>query len=140
MRAAQPMEKKARVRQLARPDNPYSAGHDLVRTALVLGYACLLAWAIRRQAIAFEFAFATALMSIAAFLAYATDKHAAQTGRWRIPEANLHVLELLGGWPGALFSQRVLRHKTCKAGYRVVFRMMLGMNLAATIAWIYWKS
>lgn len=127
------------MREPVMPGNSYSTGHDLMRATLVLGYGCLLGWAIRRQMLPFEFAFVPAIMSIVTFMAYAADKHASQTGRWRIPEANLHLLELLFGWPGALFSQRVLRHKIRKAGYRAVFWMMVALNLGATIAWIYWK-
>ena len=31
-------------------------------------------------------------------LAYYVDKRAARKGDWRVPEANLHTLEFLGGW------------------------------------------
>jgi uncharacterized membrane protein YsdA (DUF1294 family) len=33
----------------------------------------------------------------------------------------LHLLELLGGWPGAFIAQRRLRHKCSKRQYQVVF-------------------
>ena len=127
------------MRRPVMPRNPYSTGYDLMRATLVLGYGCLLGWAIQRRMLPFGFAFVPAIMSIVTFMAYAADKHASQTGRWRIPEANLHLLELLFGWPGALFSRRVLRHKIRKAGYRAIFWMMVALNLGATIAWIYWK-
>ena len=141
MRAAQPVPKaKNTGRKPVMPGNPYSTGYDLVRATLVLGYGCLLGWAIRRQMLPLEFAFVPAVMAIVTFMAYAADKHASRTGRWRIPEANLHLLELLFGWPGALFSQRMLRHKTRKAAYRIAFWMMVALNLGATVAWIYWKS
>ena len=39
------------------------------------------------------------LISPITFIAYALDKRAASLGRLRTPEATLHVLELLGGWP-----------------------------------------
>lgn len=138
MRAAQPVRKAGALPR--KPDNPYSGSHDLVRVAMVLGYACLLDWAIRRQLLPFEFVFVPAIMGTLTFMAYAADKHAAQSGRWRIPETNLHLLELLCGWPGALFAQRVLRHKSRKPGYRIAFWMMVALNLGAMIAWIYWKS
>lgn len=57
------------------------------------------------------------LMSLIAFLAYYLDKRAARLDRPRTPEATLHVLELLGGWPGALLAQRLIRHKNAKVGY-----------------------
>ena len=141
MRAAQPARKaKTPARKPNKQDHPYTPRHDVMRAALVLGYVALLAWAIARGLLPFESTFVPVLMGIVTFMAYAADKHLAQSGRWRIPEANLHLLELLCGWPGALFAQRVLRHKTRKTRYRVVFWMMVLLNLGATLAWIYWKS
>ena len=61
------------------------------------------------------------LMSLITFAVYYLDKRAARLGRPRTPEATLHVLELLGGWPGALLAQRLIRHKNAKIGYLVVF-------------------
>jgi uncharacterized membrane protein YsdA (DUF1294 family)/cold shock CspA family protein len=48
-------------------------------------------------------------MSAITFLAYALDKSAAQRQAQRTPESTLHVLSLLGGWPGALLAQQYLR-------------------------------
>lgn len=55
------------------------------------------------------------------FLAYGFDKAAARSGRWRTPENTLHVLSLLGGWPGALMAQNRFRHKTKKEAFRSLF-------------------
>ena len=49
------------------------------------------------------------LMSLITFAVYYLDKRAARLGRPRTPEVTLHVLELLGGWPGALLAQRLER-------------------------------
>ena len=46
--------------------------------------------------------------SLFAFAVYAWDKSAAQNGEWRTQESTLHLLALIGGWPGALFAQNVL--------------------------------
>jgi uncharacterized membrane protein YsdA (DUF1294 family)/cold shock CspA family protein len=62
-----------------------------------------------------------AVMSLFAFAAYDADKRKAQAGAWRTPEATLHLLEFLGGWPGALIAQRRFRHKTRKTEYQAVF-------------------
>ena len=59
------------------------------------------------------------LLSMITFIAYAIDKSAAQAGRWRTAEASLHLLALLGGWPGALLAQQTLRHKSKKGSFRV---------------------
>ena len=53
-------------------------------------------------------------MSLLTVLAYAHDKRQAIRGGWRIPESRLHLLELLGGWPGALGGRHRVRHKNQK--------------------------
>lgn len=63
---------------------------------------------------------AYAVMSIASFALYGLDKAAARAGSRRTPEMTLHVMALLGGWPGALFAQRVFRHKTRKQPFRAL--------------------
>lgn len=73
------------------------------------------------------------VLSALTFVAYARDKSAARQGRWRTPEPTLHLLALLGGWPGALVAQQVLRHKSSKAGFRAVFRGTVALNLVACI-------
>lgn len=62
-----------------------------------------------------------ALISLVASLAHWIDKRRAEQGGRRIPESFLHGCELAGGWPGALVARRLLRHKTSKWSYRLVF-------------------
>ena len=69
------------------------------------------------------------------FVAYAWDKVRAMDGGWRVAENTLHFLELLGGWPGALFAQRCLRHKTAKLGYQVIFWLIVTAHLGL---WAWW--
>lgn len=62
------------------------------------------------------------------FLLYAVDKRRAQrAGAERLPEAGLHALELLGGWPGAFAAQRLLRHKNAKLSYQAVFWLIVAL-------------
>lgn len=60
-------------------------------------------------------------INIFTFCAYWKDKRAAINGQWRIPEKDLHMLELLGGWTGALLGQKILHHKNRKKSYQFVF-------------------
>jgi uncharacterized membrane protein YsdA (DUF1294 family)/cold shock CspA family protein len=69
-------------------------------------------------------------MSGLTFVFYAFDKVSAKMGDQRTPENTLHLLALLGGWPGALYAQQALRHKTRKQSFRSVFWAMLALNLA----------
>lgn len=75
-------------------------------------------------------------LSLIAFLAYWNDKRAAQSGRWRTPEAHLHLIALLGGWPGAAWAQHRLRHKSKKPAFRAVFigTVVLHLVTAALLA------
>jgi uncharacterized membrane protein YsdA (DUF1294 family) len=54
-------------------------------------------------------------------LMYVWDKWKARQGGWRISEMHLHLCELLGGWPAAFLMQRLLRHKSSKWGFQLVF-------------------
>lgn len=72
--------------------------------------------------------------SAVAFIAYAVDKSAAANGRWRTPESTLHFLALIGGWPGALLAQQLLRHKSAKQEFRQVFWATVVLNIMALIA------
>lgn len=65
------------------------------------------------------------LISVFAFFAYRSDKRAAESGEWRIPESTLHLLGMLGGWPGAFLAQRRYRHKTGKVSFQVVFWLVV---------------
>jgi uncharacterized membrane protein YsdA (DUF1294 family)/cold shock CspA family protein len=55
------------------------------------------------------------------FVAYAIDKSAARNDQWRTRESTLHFFSMIGGWPGALTAQKVLRHKSHKKSFQAVF-------------------
>ena len=67
-------------------------------------------------------------VSIITFIVYAIDKSAAKRGAWRKQENTLHILALIGGWPGALVAQQALRHKSSKRSFRNVFWMTVVLN------------
>jgi len=69
------------------------------------------------------------VMSIVTVVVYAMDKRKAVKSQWRIPEATLHLLELLCGWPGAMFAQVLIRHKNAKFSFQLVFWAMLIINI-----------
>ena len=66
-------------------------------------------------------AIASFIISLFTIALYAMDKRAATQGRFRVPEATLHIAAMLGGWPGALIARPVLRHKTRKTRFITFF-------------------
>ena len=74
--------------------------------------------------------------SVVAFVAYAMDKSAAKNDRWRIQESTLHMFGLIGGWPGALIAQRLLRHKSKKFSFQFVFWITVMLN-CGVLTWFY---
>ena len=71
--------------------------------------------------------------SVMCALVYAIDKSAAKAGRWRVSENTLHTLSLVGGWPGALVAQQVLRHNSNKAAFRSAFWATVVVNVAGFV-------
>jgi uncharacterized membrane protein YsdA (DUF1294 family) len=69
--------------------------------------------------------------SLVCAMAYAIDKRAAVTGRWRVSENTLLLLGFLGGWPGAIIAQQALRHKTRKVSFRRAFWGTVVLNVLA---------
>jgi uncharacterized membrane protein YsdA (DUF1294 family) len=74
-------------------------------------------------------------LSMALFIVYGMDKWAAKRGRARVAETSLHLIALMGGWPGALLGQQVFRHKTAKPAFLRWTWAMVALNLLALV-WI----
>jgi len=74
-------------------------------------------------------------VSLVLFVMYWIDKRAAQRDAQRTAEKTLHLFELCCGWPGALMAQQVLRHKTRKGSYQLVFWLAVLANLGA-LGWL----
>jgi len=77
--------------------------------------------------------FAYLVISLITIFVYAKDKYSAQNNRWRTPESTLHFFSLIGGWPGALFAQKQLRHKTSKSEFISIYRITVFFNVAALL-------
>lgn len=63
-----------------------------------------------------------------------------QAGTLRVRESTLHLVEFLGGWPGALIGQYGVRHKTVKASYRrarlIAILLHVGVIGGVAFLWI----
>lgn len=73
-------------------------------------------------------------VSTATYVLYALDRHAMSNGEWRIPEVTFHIMNLLGGWVGALLAQSIMHHKYHDVGFKFLFWSTLVLNIAL-FAW-----
>ena len=78
---------------------------------------------------------AYAAASVVTLVAYGVDKAAAGLGRRRVPENALHLLCLLGGWPGALVAMPLFRHKRRQTFHVAVTALIA---LAHVAGWAWW--
>lgn len=73
------------------------------------------------------------VINIVGFLAMGIDKFKAQKGWWRIPEATLMTLCLLGGGIGTITGMYTFRHKTKKMKFTIGMPTILIAEIAAII-------
>lgn len=59
-----------------------------------------------------------------------------QKGRWRTNENTLHVFSLIGGWPAAFVAQKLLRHKSRKESFRILFWATVVLNCVG-LSWAF---
>lgn len=120
--------------QAPTPRSAERSRRALPRVAMALAFLGLLALGTALSVVPVLVPVAYTLLSLASFLMYALDKAAASRGAQRTPESTLHLMDLLGGWPGALVAQQTTRHKTVKASFQSVFWFTVIANLAA----VFW--
>ena len=92
----------------------------------------MIGWAIYLAAVV--------VLSFVGAVMIAYDKRQARLNRWRTPEATLHLIELLGGFPGVMLARRAFRHKTQKLSYRIVAAAMALGHIAAVGAVFFFIS
>jgi uncharacterized membrane protein YsdA (DUF1294 family) len=78
-------------------------------------------------------------VSIVTFLLYKLDKSAARRGAWRMQERSLLFIGLVGGWPGAVVAQQILRHKTRKQSFQLPFWGTVVLN-SIVLGWLLTDS
>ena len=102
---------------------------------LFSSFACVLYFLLNSNLIPPVIIGVYGVMSAIAFAMYVKDKNAAEWGSWRTQESTLHMLALLGGWPGAAIAQSFLRHKSKKLSFRVTYWMTVIINCGA-LGWL----
>jgi uncharacterized membrane protein YsdA (DUF1294 family) len=75
-----------------------------------------------------------AAASVITFGFYGFDKAQSKFGGWRMPEMALHILALVGGFPGGWVGRPVFRHKTQKG----IFTFVLVVSTLLHLGLGYW--
>ena len=65
------------------------------------------------------------VINIVTFLVYGIDKLKAKQGSWRISEATLLILAVIGGSIGALLGMKIWRHKTMHKKFKYGLPLIL---------------
>ena len=65
-----------------------------------------------------------------AFIMYGIDKYKAMKAKWRIPEATLLLLDVLGGSIGAWMGMKVWHHKTMHKKFKYAIPAILLIQIA----------
>ena len=78
-------------------------------------------------------------VNITSFLLYGIDKYKAKKGRWRISEATLLLMAVIGGSIGAWVGMRIWHHKTMHKKFKygipliIIFQVALALYLLTNI-------
>ncbi len=85
---------------------------------------------------------ATGLVAInfAAFAAFGIDKMLAEPRAWRISEAKLLGLALIGGSPGAYAGRHLFRHKTRKQPFSGTLHGIAVLQAGGLAAFVAWRA
>ncbi len=68
-----------------------------------------------------------------AFIMYGIDKYKAKKAKWRIPEATLLLLAVLGGSIGAWLGMKAWHHKTMHKKFKYGIPAILFLQIAVMI-------
>jgi uncharacterized membrane protein YsdA (DUF1294 family) len=70
------------------------------------------------------------IINIIAFIVYGIDKLKAKKGKWRITEATLLLLAIIGGSIGAWCGVKVWHHKTLHKKFRYGIPLIIAIQIA----------
>jgi len=84
----------------------------------------------------FTIGYLTAI-NLVAFIVYGIDKRQAIKRRWRISEATLFILALVGGALGALLGMLLFRHKTRKLKFQLGIPLILIMEVIVIYLFLF---
>ena len=72
-------------------------------------------------------------VNIATFFLYGIDKYKAKKGRWRISEATLLMMAVIGGSIGAWVGMRLWHHKTMHKKFKYGIPIIIILQVALVV-------
>jgi uncharacterized membrane protein YsdA (DUF1294 family) len=78
------------------------------------------------------------LVNVLAFLCVALDKWFARTGKRRVPEGQLLLFGLLGGFPAVWLAMSLFRHKTAKRSFQWKLLGVTALNVGWALLYWHW--
>ena len=72
-------------------------------------------------------------INIASFFLYGIDKYKAKKGRWRISEATLLLMAVIGGSIGAWVGMRIWHHKTMHKKFKYGIPIIIILQVALAV-------
>ena len=72
-------------------------------------------------------------VNITSFLLYGIDKYKAKKGRWRISEATLLLMAVIGGSIGTWAGMRLWHHKTMHKKFKYGIPIIIIMQIALVV-------
>ena len=82
--------------------------------------------------------FYLAAINLIAFFLYGIDKWKSRHAKWRITEARLLSIALLGGSLGAFLGMKIWHHKTLHPRFRYGLPLILIFHLAIAVVVVYY--
>ena len=73
------------------------------------------------------------LINATGFLLMLTDKYKAKKNLWRIPEATLMAVAVIGGSLGSLLGMQLVRHKTKHLKFALGIPLILAIQIVLAI-------
>ena len=73
------------------------------------------------------------IINATGFLLMLADKSKAKRGAWRIPEATLMGVAVIGGSIGSLIGMKLFRHKTRHPKFFIGIPLILALQIVAVI-------
>ncbi len=74
------------------------------------------------------------IINIIAFVTMWADKQKAKKKAWRIPEATLFLLAIIGGSIGSIAGMYTFRHKTKHMNFVIFMPVILGIQILLIVA------